>query len=117
MNMPRIYRCRSLEAVKSVVEHGVVAVLQDLGDRDMTGEILALEVLLSIVEAVLMLLLVGVGADPDKDLVADVEDEDVVRIEEVLGNFEAGSLLGEDERTAGIGETIFFVFFVGVAKR
>ena len=117
MNMPGIYKCRFLEAVESVVEHGVVALFQDLGNRDVAGEILALEILLSVVEAVLVLILVGVGADPDKDLVADVEDEDVVRVEKVLGDFGAGSLLGENERTAGIGETILLGFFVGVAKR
>lgn len=116
LNVPRIYNCACvfLEAVKSVVEHGVIALLQDLGDGDVAGKVLTLEVLLSVVEAVLVLLLVGVGTDPDKDLVANIEDEDVVRVEEALGDLGAGSFLGEDERTAGIGETIFVFLVVGL---
>lgn len=98
----------SLEAVQGIVEHGMVALLQDLGDGGLTRETLVLEILLGIVEAVLVLVGVGVGSDPDKDLMLDIQNKDIIRIQETAVDLGTRSLLCENNLSAGIAQAGFF---------
>lgn len=100
----------SLETVQGIVEHGMVALLQDLGDGGLSRETLVLEVLLGIVEAVLVLVGIGVGSDPDKDLVLDIQNKDIVRIQETAVDLGTRSLLCEDELSAGVAQADFFCY-------
>jgi hypothetical protein len=99
-----------LETVQSVVEHGMIALFQDLGDGGLTRETLVLKVLLGIVETVLVFNGVGVGSDPNKDLVLDIQNKDIARIQETAVDLGTRSLLCEDELSAGVAQAIFFFY-------
>lgn len=97
-----------LETVQGIVEHGMVALLQDLGDGGLARETLVLEVLLGIVEAVLVLDGVGIGSDPDKDFMLDIQNKDIVGIQESAVDLGTRSLLCENKLSAGIAQAVFY---------
>lgn len=49
---------------------------------------------------------VGVGSDPDKDLVLDIQNEDIIRIQETTVDLGTGSLLCENELSAGVAQAV-----------
>lgn len=99
-----------LETVQSIVEHGMVAFFQDLGNGGLARETLLLEVFLGIVEAVLVLSGVGAGSDPNKDLVLDIQNKDIARIQKIFVDLGTRSLLCEDELSAGVAQAVFFFY-------
>lgn len=87
----------TLEPVQGIVEHGVIALFQNLGDRSVTREALALQVGLCIVEAVSVLHCVGIRTDPHKDFVLHIKDKDIIRVQHGLVDLRARALLRELE--------------------
>lgn len=49
---------------------------------------------------------VGVGSDPDKDLVLDIQNEDIIRIQETTVDLGTRSLLCENELSAGVAQAV-----------
>lgn len=98
-----------LETVQGIVEHGMVALLHDFGDGGLRRETLVLEVLLGIVDAVLVFDGVGVGSDPDKDFMLNIQNKDIVRIQETAVDLRTRSLLCEFELSAGVAQAFFLL--------